>query len=112
MPLFASSRRVWKICLTTIGASPRDGSSSSSSFGRLISARAMASICCSPPDMVMARWLRRSLRRGNRSNMRCMSSWAWSMPMGMVPISRFSSTLMSGNTRRPSGDWAMPLEAT
>ncbi|MCY1533853.1 hypothetical protein D9M68_692020 [compost metagenome] len=30
----------------------------------------------------------------------------------MVPISRFSSTLMSGNTRRPSGAWAMPLLAT
>ncbi|MDT4799315.1 hypothetical protein FQZ97_319690 [compost metagenome] len=112
MPVWASSRRVWKICLTTMGARPSDGSSSSSSLGRLISARAMASICCSPPDMVMARWLRRSLRRGNSSNMRCMSSSAWSMPMGMVPISRFSSTLMSGNTRRPSGDWATPLEAT
>ena len=37
---------------TTCGASPSDGSSSSSSFGRLISAREMASICCSPPESV------------------------------------------------------------
>ena len=32
------------------GARPSDGSSSSSSFGLAISARPMASICCSPPD--------------------------------------------------------------
>ena len=33
--------------------------------GRLISARAMASICCSPPDSVPPRWSRRSASRGN-----------------------------------------------
>ena len=98
MPLWASSRRIWKICFTTMGARPRLGSSSSSSLGRAISARAMASICCSPPDMVMARWLRRSLSRGKSSNMRCMSSSTQRVPMGMVPISRFSSTVISGNT--------------
>ena len=35
------------------------------SFGRLIRARAMASICCSPPDSVPPRWPARSFRRGN-----------------------------------------------
>ncbi|MNR54838.1 hypothetical protein D3C85_1751030 [compost metagenome] len=55
MPVLASSRRVAKICFTTIGANPRLGSSSNSNFGRLINARAIASICCSPPDMVIAR---------------------------------------------------------
>ena len=33
---------------------PSDGSSSSSSRGLAISARPMASICCSPPDIVPA----------------------------------------------------------
>ena len=37
------------------GARPRLGSSHSSSFGRLINARAMASICCSPPLRLPAR---------------------------------------------------------
>ena len=44
-----------------------DGSSSRSSLGRAMSARAMASICCSPPDKVPACWCRRSFRRGKRS---------------------------------------------
>ena len=49
---------------TTVGARPSDGSSSISSFGSLISARPTASICRSPPDMVPARWLRRSFSFG------------------------------------------------
>jgi hypothetical protein len=44
-----------------------DGSSISSSLGRSISARAIASICCSPPDSVPACWWRRSLSRGKYS---------------------------------------------
>ena len=39
-----------KISLTRIGDRPSDGSSSSISFGRAISARPIASICCWPPD--------------------------------------------------------------
>src|SRR4051812_25671926 len=39
---------------TSTGAMPIDGSSSSSSFGFAISARPIASICCSPPDIVPA----------------------------------------------------------
>ena len=42
------------ICATTRGASPSDGSSSSSSRGRAISARPRTSICRSPPDSVLA----------------------------------------------------------
>ena len=38
------------ILSTSCGARPSEGSSSSSSFGSLISARPIASICCSPPD--------------------------------------------------------------
>src|SRR5215470_16292811 len=36
--------------LTTSGASPSDGSSSSKTSGLPISVRAMVNICCSPPD--------------------------------------------------------------
>ena len=56
---------VLKISFTISGASPSDGSSSMSSLGRLIRARPMASICCSPPDSVPAAWPIRSRSRGN-----------------------------------------------
>ena len=59
--------------LVISGANPRLGSSHSSSFGRLIRARATASICCSPPDRLPARWPRRSDSRGNVSYHRSMS---------------------------------------
>ena len=49
----------------TSGASPSDGSSSSRSRGRDISARAIASICCSPPLCCPPSASRRSARRGN-----------------------------------------------
>ena len=52
----ALSRMIEKISLIISGASPSDGSSSKSSFGSDISPRAMASICCSPPESVPARW--------------------------------------------------------
>ena len=55
------------ICCIMIGERPIDGSSSMSSLGRLISARPMASICCSPPESVPAACLRRSPRIGKRS---------------------------------------------
>jgi hypothetical protein len=53
---------------------PIDGSSSNSSFGFAISARPMASICCSPPDIVPAFCFSRSFSRGNSVNTRSMSS--------------------------------------
>ena len=89
-----------------------DGSSSMSSRGRLISARPMASICCSPPDRVPAFWARRSSSRGNRSKMASMSG-AIASPLRLkAPSSRFSSTDMSGKIRRPSGEWATPRLTT
>ena len=62
-----------KICRTTSGARPSDGSSSSNSRGRAISARAIASICCSPPESVPPRWPRRCFRRGNSVSTRSRS---------------------------------------
>ena len=58
---------------TISGASPIDGSSSSSSFGRDISARPIASICCSPPDIVPAVCRRRSFSRGKSAKTRSTS---------------------------------------
>ena len=67
MPRDFSSPSVEKIVRITSGERPIDGSSSMSSRGRLMSARPMASICCSPPDSVPAAWVRRSASTGNRS---------------------------------------------
>ena len=55
-----------KILRTISGARPSDGSSSRRSLGRAMSARPIASICCSPPERVPARCSRRSARTGKR----------------------------------------------
>ena len=52
---------------TMTGASPSSGSSSSSSDGLPISARPIASICCSPPESWLPMLRRRSASAGNRS---------------------------------------------
>ena len=53
---------------TITGARPSNGSSSSSSAGLVISARAIASICCSPPESWLPMLRRRSASRGNSLN--------------------------------------------
>ena len=58
------------ISSTSSGDSPSDGSSRMSSRGSAIRPRPMASICCSPPDSVPARWRCRSRRRGKIANTR------------------------------------------
>ena len=62
-----------KIWATRIGARPIDGSSSSRHDGRPISARAMASICCWPPERPPAARLRFSFRIGNMAKAFAMS---------------------------------------
>ena len=74
VPWALISVMIAKICWISLGASPIDGSSRSSSRGRAISARPIASICCSPPDIVPAAWLTRSLSRGNSVKTRSRSS--------------------------------------
>jgi hypothetical protein len=59
-PDSCTCRMISKLRSTRIGASPIEGSSISSSFGWLISARPIATICCSPPDSVPASCERRS----------------------------------------------------
>ena len=56
VPSSAIRSTMAKMSFTTSGASPIDGSSSIRSFGRAMSARPMASICCSPPERVPASW--------------------------------------------------------
>ena len=73
VPCSLTSLMVSKTDSTSTGARPIDGSSSSSSRGAAISARPIASICCSPPDSVPAFCVRRSFSRGNRSKTRSMS---------------------------------------
>jgi hypothetical protein len=104
------SATISKIFSTKIGASPIDGSSRRRSLGRAIRARPIATICCSPPDIVPAFCCRRSARRGKSPKTRSMSSWKFCLSLRWnAPISRFSSTLMRGKSRRPSGDWEMPI---
>ena len=55
-------------------AQPSDGSSISETRGRDISARATASICCSPPDSVPASCSRHSSRGGKRVYICSMSA--------------------------------------
>ena len=95
-----------KISLTTIGASPSEGSSTRRSFGSPTRARPIASICCSPPESVLPSCRRRSPSRGNsaiaRSSRRCRSA-----PLCHRlnrPSVRFSSTLSVPKMRRSSGN--------
>ena len=96
-----------KMSRTTSGARPSDGSSIISSFGRLMSARPTASICCSPPESVPPACQLRSFRRGNRLYTHSMSADRSSLRR-YAPILRFSSTVMSGKMRRPSGTSVTP----
>ena len=56
-----------KMSFTTIGASPREGSSTMMSSGDDMSALPMASIWRSPPESVRAIWSLRLSRMGNHS---------------------------------------------
>ena len=91
-----------------IGDSPIDGSSSMSSFGRLIIARPIASICCSPPEKVPAGCWCRSPRIGKSSYAALRSLSISRSRRANAPRRRFCSTDSRGKIRRPSGEWAMP----
>ena len=51
------------ICCTSSGDRPSEGSSNTSSLGSAIMPRAIATICCSPPDSEPAYWASRSRTR-------------------------------------------------
>ena len=84
-----------------IGASPIESSSIRSTAGSVASARAIESICCSPPDSVPAVCLRRSPKRGNCVNTRSCTSWKF-VPVN-VAMRRFSITVRFGKMPRPPG---------
>ncbi len=64
-PWLRSAFTVSRIVAIIAGIRPSVGSSSSSTFGSRQSARAIASICCSPPESVPERCCSRSRSTGN-----------------------------------------------
>ena len=103
-----------KISSTSIGARPSEGSSSRMTFGRDISARPIASICCSPPDRYPAGCERRFFKHGKVA----VNALDPGAHVGRVafemwpPAMRFSSAVRCSNTRRPSNTWEMPRLVT
>ena len=84
------------------GWMPSVGSSSSSSFGRITSARPMASCCCWPPDRSPPRRPSMLASTGNSANT-SSGTVRSSRLSGAKPVSRFSSTVSSGKISRPCG---------
>ena len=83
------------------GESPSEGSSSKRRRGALISARPTASICCCPPESCQPSAEAFSASTGKRA---CTASMRLRVaPGSRLATSRFSRTVMPGNTRRPSG---------
>src|SRR5580765_4085014 len=91
---------------TTTGASPSVGSSMSSTEGLVRSARAIESICCSPPESWSPALESRAARFGNSSNTRAGVQWP-----GRAATSRFSRTVSEGNISRSWGTKPRPLRA-
>ena len=115
MPSRRSSATRAKISSTIMGARPSVGSSTSSRRGVPTSTRAMASICCSPPDSVVPICRRRCASVGKRSKARS-SARAFSArgrPAAcMSPRRRFSSTVRPGKILRSSGTRPIPRRHT
>ncbi len=109
VPLAFTCSMILNICRIMIGAKPKEGSSSSKRRGRPISAREMASICCSPPERVPPVCLRLSAKMGKR-----LKTYSWSLAISSLslrkkaPRSIFSCTVRSGKISRPSGTWLTP----
>src|SRR2546428_363749 len=91
------------------GARPSEGSSMARSLASYIRARAVASICCSPPDSVPAIWSLRSASRGNRPNERSRRRRVSRLLFDRkAPAMRFSSTVNSRKGRLRSGQCTSP----
>src|SRR5262245_61554153 len=107
------SRRIVAITSATIcGASPSDGSSMRSTRGFDINARAIASICCSPPESEPAICRSRSRSRGKSlATVSSVHSFGWPARGARAATARFSRTVRLLNTRRPWGTRATPWAA-
>src|SRR4051812_15448374 len=90
------------------GASPSVGSSSIKNRAPVRRMRAIASICCSPPDSFVPWLLRRSFRFGNSSKI-----WSSESPPSRTigGSSRFSRTSRVAKMPRSSGQNATPIRA-
>src|SRR5439155_29973 len=109
---FRSSLIFSRISDTSLGASPRLGSSSTRIEGVDMRARPIATICCSPPLSRPAFTAARSRRRGNRSYTESsVSSAAARARRAYAPRRRFPSVVRRGKSRRPSGHEAIPRDA-
>ena len=98
-----------KTASTSLGASPREGSSRQSSRGAVMMVRAMASCWASPPESSPASWFSRSLSTGNSSNMASRSLLAAALSLRVAaPRRRLSETVSCLNSRRPSGTRPTP----
>ena len=109
-PVSRTWRNVANNSRTMAGDRPSDGSSSSRMSGFDISARPIATICCSPPLMVRAIWA--AVRAGAETAPSTCSRRAASPSrarFGLAPSSRFSFTVRSPKMPRPSGTSASPL---
>ena len=93
---------------TSSGDSPSEGSSRISSFGSAIRPRPIASICCSPPDSVPARWRCRSASRGKIANTRLAVVLAARAAAAIGAEIEVLPHVMLGKMRRPSGTWIRP----
>src|SRR5579875_9324 len=90
------------------GAKPSVGSSSRSRRAPVRRMRAIASICCSPPESFVPWLLSRSLRLGKSSKMRASGNPPSRTSGGK---SRFSSTFRAAKMPRSSGQKAIPSRA-
>ena len=94
---------------TISGERPSDGSSSSSRRGRAISARAIATICCWPPDSSPAGLGSFSFSIGNSASTCSSDSRRRALAAGRIAAEL--EVLEHGHAvkrRRPSGTTAMP----
>src|SRR6478609_819683 len=107
-PSFLSRAMVWPICWMMTGARPSVGSSSIRKFAPVRRMRAIASICCSPPESLVPWLLSRSFRFGNRSKI-CSSG----NPPGRTTggSNKFSRTSRLEKIPRSSGQNATPMRA-
>ena len=93
-------RAIMGLAARSRGMIPSVGSSRIMSLGCIIRQRAMASICCSPPESVSADCDARSCSRGKHAN--TYFSRSGSRLRGS-PMQRFSITVRLGNIPRPCG---------
>src|ERR1035437_6409198 len=112
-PLSLSLRMVAITSATICGARPSDGSSISSTRGLPISARPIASICCSPPDRWAAIWLLRSASPGNMPNPVSVVQGACRLPASgrRAATTRCARTVRLLKMWRPCGTRATPRAA-